>query len=238
MKKIIKPEDIGKIPVTRRSLLDWFGKAVVIGLGSGLIKACSSLDDSCESILDDKGISFNPGSENSETFSDFTTYIVDPQDLVKILNEWNLTVDGLVKTPTTQSFNDLLCLKRYNQTADFHCVTGWSVYGVPWNGIRLSTLINIVEPLPGATHVTFHTLNDIYNESIPIADALNSQTMLAFGANGSTIPLGHGFPLRLIIPYKWGYKNAKYVYRIEFTDEPVYGYWERWGYPYEANVTY
>ncbi|MFC1669327.1 molybdopterin-dependent oxidoreductase [Spirochaetota bacterium] len=240
-KKIIKPEDIGKMPVTRRSLLDWFGKAVVIGLGSELIWACNSLGRdkiTCSISETGEGISFVPGENGDEFYCNLKERTVDPQDLVSILSSWNLTVDGLVNSSTVLSFNDILALERYNQVADHHCVEGWSVYDIPWNGIRLSTLFDIVEPLPGATHVTFHTVNNIYNESLPIADAVNSKTMLAFGINESTIPLKHGFPLRLVVPGKWGYKSPKYVYRIELTNEPVNGFWVQRGYPYEGKVTY
>jgi DMSO/TMAO reductase YedYZ molybdopterin-dependent catalytic subunit len=134
------------------------------------------------------------------------------------------------------SFADILQLERVDQITDFHCVEGWSVLDVPWSGVRLSTLLDQARPLQIATHVTFHCFGDVYEESLPVAEALEPKTLLAYGINCSTLPLQHGFPLRLVIPRKWGYKNAKYVHRIELADEPVFGLWEHLGGTYEADV--
>jgi len=60
--------------------------------------------------------------------------------------------------------------------------------------------------------------------------------MLAYGVNCSTVPMKHGFPLRVVVPRMMGYKNAKYVYRIELDNKEVFGYWVKWGYPYDAPV--
>ncbi|MCP4602966.1 MAG: molybdopterin-dependent oxidoreductase [Proteobacteria bacterium] len=84
--------------------------------------------------------------------------------------------------------------------------------------------------------MTFHTQGDLYNESLPIDVVLEPKTLLAYGIGCSTLPLEHGFPLRLIVPRKFGYKSCKYVYRIELTDKPISGYWVARGYPYEGDV--
>ncbi len=226
--------------ITRRSLLDWVGKSVVISLSSQLLTACTTASreaaSDCFKQNDGKGIIFEPGNGIDTSSCNWKENTIDPQDLVSILNSWSLRVDGLVNNPVTYSFNDLLNLTRYNQTADFHCVEGWSVPGVPWNGFHLNTLIDIVDPLPGSSHITFYAIGDHYKESIPIETARDTKTMMAFGINDSTIPLKHGFPLRLVIPDKYGYKSAKYIYRIEFTDEPVTGFWESYGYSYDADI--
>jgi DMSO/TMAO reductase YedYZ molybdopterin-dependent catalytic subunit len=84
--------------------------------------------------------------------------------------------------------------------------------------------------------VTLYSAGDIYLESIPMEVAAEPKTMLAYGIDGSTIPLAHGFPLRLVVPRMLAYKNAKYIYRIEFTDKPLDGYWVKRGYSYEGKV--
>ena len=127
-------------------------------------------------------------------------------------------------------------MRRTDMVADFHCVEGWSVYDIPWNGIHLSQLTEIAKPLAQATHVTFHCVGDVYSESLPLEVALEPNTLLAYGIQDASLPLGKGFPLRLVVPRKLAYKSAKYVYRIEFDNQPRNGYWETFGYPYEADV--
>lgn len=232
-------------PITRRSLLDWLGKFVVIGLCSDLLLSCTKGED-------DKIVSDNANNPSGNELSDdpainlpideiplnrlWTENTVDQQDLINLLNNWKLVVNGLVKNPIEITFAEMLNLTRKDQVSDFHCVTGWTINDIPWNGFHLSTLFKLVEPSANASHIAFHSYNNIYNESITKEDALNQETMMAYGINGSTIPLPHGFPLRLVVPYKWGYKNAKYVYGIEFTDSAVQGYWEMEGYSYDGNV--
>ena len=134
------------------------------------------------------------------------------------------------------SFAELVSLPRQDQITDFHCVEGWSVHDVPWNGIHLSEIVSRVRPHSTATHITFHTIGGRYNESLPLTVALEERTLLAYGIAGATIPLKHGFPLRIVIPRLLGYKNAKYVHRLEFTDEPIEGFWVAAGYPYDGEV--
>jgi DMSO/TMAO reductase YedYZ molybdopterin-dependent catalytic subunit len=115
-------------------------------------------------------------------------------------------------------------------------VEGWSVYDVPWNGVRLSEIVDRVKPLPAAAYVNFRTVTDKYNESLPLAVAKEPKTVVAYGVGGATLPLEHGFPLRLVVPRLLGYKNAKYVYRIEFDKTPLRGFWIEAGYPYAGEV--
>ena len=161
---------------------------------------------------------------------------VDRQDLQEILQSWQLSVDGMVESPRVYTFADLVELPQSDFLVDFHCVEGWSIYDVPWNGVHLSKIFEQVQPTGSATHVTFHTVGGKYNESLPLDVALESKTLLAYGIGGSTLPLKHGFPLRIVIPRLYGYKSAKYVERIELTDRPFGGYWVAYGYPYEGEV--
>lgn len=182
---------------------------------------------------------FVPVDDNAELFQPWQGWnvrTVDSQDLGWILNNWELTVDGLVTNPVTLSFAQLLGLPRRDQVTDFHCVEGWSVYDVPWNGVHLSEVLALVGPDLAATHVTFHTVGDQYNESLPLDIALEPRTLLGYGINCHTMPLNHGFPLRVVIPRLLGYKNAKYVYRIELTNEPIDGFWVNLGYSYDGEV--
>jgi len=107
---------------------------------------------------------------------------------------------------------------------------------VPWNGFHFDNLIDLVRPTVNATHINLHCFSDIYTESLPISIAREPRTMFAYGIEGSTIPLTHGFPLRLVVPRMYGYKNAKWVKEIIFTNAPLTGYWEQRGYTTDAYV--
>ncbi len=234
--------------VSRRELLEWLGSTTVLALGADLVAGCSALEDelsidempvypgsgqSCPPAFD---FPFQP-DEGVDPQSDvLAERTVDPQYLQWILNNWRLQVDGLVTQPADLSFADLLALGRQDQITDFHCVEGWSVLDVPWNGIHFDKLFELVEPLASATHVSIHTIGERYNESIPLEVAREPKTLLAFGIDCATLPLRHGFPLRLIVPRKYGYKSAKYVVRIELDDKAIGGYWEQRGYPYDGDV--
>jgi DMSO/TMAO reductase YedYZ molybdopterin-dependent catalytic subunit len=182
------------------------------------------------------GFGFEPGDRNHSVYNNWGERTVDKQDLQDILANWRLEVDGMVEEPRIYTFADLVSMERTDLDVDFHCVEGWSVYDVPWNGVHLSKILEQVRPTSSATHVTFHTIGGKYNESLPLDVALEPRTVLAYGIAGSTLPLKHGFPLRIVIPRLLAYKSAKYVERIELTDEAVYGFWVAAGYPYDAEV--
>jgi DMSO/TMAO reductase YedYZ molybdopterin-dependent catalytic subunit len=161
---------------------------------------------------------------------------VDPQSSADILASWTLTVDGMVGNPLVLSFADILALDRQDQVTDFHCVEGWSVLDVPWNGVLLAHVLDLAGTDAAATYVTFHCVGDAYSESLPVSVTREPRTLLGYGVDGSTLPLAHGFPLRLVVPRLLGYKNAKYLSRIEVTDQAVVGYWESYGYSYDGEV--
>ena len=253
-----KPPAISDKTISRRSLLEWLGGATVLALGSPLIgSACTQTPRSVADMggpgldarggpgLDGRGghdgareagtLPFQPGASGAP-FPDGSERTVDPQDLSAILASWRLTVDGLCAAPRPLSFQELVALPRQSQITDFHCVEGWSVYDVPWDGVHLSRLFELVSPRAEATYVVFHAVGDKYVESLPIAEALEPRTLLGYGISGSTLPLSHGFPARVVVPRLLGYKNAKYIARVELTDHEVDGYWVTAGYPYAGDV--
>jgi DMSO/TMAO reductase YedYZ molybdopterin-dependent catalytic subunit len=119
---------------------------------------------------------------------------------------------------------------------DFHCVEGWSVDDVPWNGVSLARMLDLAGADPSATYLSFYSVGGEYSESLPISVAREPRTLLGYGVGGSTLPLAHGFPVRLVVPRLYGYKNAKYLSRIEITDHAITGYWEQYGYSYGGEV--
>ncbi len=258
------PAVVSPITHTRRTVLEWLSGGVTLSLlPPALGVACTNdknrsydccpskqtsetggtdsgggggTDSQAPAEACEGGIEFQPGNDGGEVYEDWPVRTVDHQDPNAILKDWKLTVDGMVDNPASYSFEELLALARHDQTSDFHCVEGWSVYDVPWNGLHISELLERAGLQKGVTHITFHTVDGIYNESLPLDVALEPETMLAYGVCDATLPLDHGFPLRLVVPRLLAYKNPKYVQRIEFTDHAVEGYWVQRGYSYEGEV--
>ncbi len=151
--------------------------------------------------------------------------------------DWVLAVDGLVESPLRLERGAWLALPRTQETRDFHCVEGWSVDRVGWEGVRVSDLLAQAKPQAAARFVTFHAYGGTYSDSLPLAEANAPETLLADALDGAALPGAHGGPLRLVIPSQLGYKNVKWVVRLELTATRAQGYWERNGdYPAEAPV--
>jgi len=273
-----KPKTPSTVTVSRRSVIDWLGKASVLALGAEALAACGVVanasdggaigdgeagplpfpdasgdassfdggivDSSMDSALVDSGgegglggeFPFEPGPGQHPVFDSWGERTVDRQDLASILASWRFRIDGMVAEPVEMGFAELVGQRRLDLLMDFHCVEGWSVHDVPWNGVHIATLHDLVDVATEATHITFHTVGGRYNESLPLDIALEPHTLLAYGVGGNTIPLSHGFPLRLVVPRLLAYKSAKYVERIELTDHPVNGFWVAAGYDYTGEV--
>jgi sulfoxide reductase catalytic subunit YedY len=148
---------------------------------------------------------------------------------------WTVTVDGLVKTKKTVGIDDLLSFKPIEERVYRHrCVEAWSMV-IPWAGYSLSELINWAEPLPKAKYVQFLTLEDHnvmpglseinldwpYSEGLRMDEAMHPLTLLTFGLYGEVLPNQDGAPVRIVVPWKYGFKSAKSIVKIHFTaDQP------------------
>ena len=149
---------------------------------------------------------------------------------------YRLVVDGLVRSPLTLTYDELLSLPSTSHTCDFRCVEGWGVDDVPWEGVQMQTIISMAQPLDEARYVTFRSLGDTYYESLPLEQAELPIVLLAYRMYGRPLAPEHGSPLRVVFPRMFGYKGAKWLNRIEFRDELDSGYWEQFGYPDDAWV--
>lgn len=243
------PPFVSPVTTERRTVLRWLGGSAVLALGGDVLAACVGENRAQPGARDAStgeagprteappaAFPFQPSPNDGDIYVHWYENTVDPQNLTAILAGWRLAVDGMVKNPLTLGFADLIGLERQDQITDFHCVEGWSVEDVPWNGIALARLLDLAAPEASASHLTFHSIGGQYAESLPIGLAREPRTLLGYGVGGSTLPLEHGFPLRLVVPRLLGYKNAKYLERIEVTDHAVTGYWESYGYSYEGEV--
>jgi DMSO/TMAO reductase YedYZ molybdopterin-dependent catalytic subunit len=149
---------------------------------------------------------------------------------------YRLVVDGLVERPVALDWDQVAALPGEAQTSTFHCVTGWTVDGVRWEGIRSKTLMDLVRPRDSAGYVTFQSLEGPYVDQLTLAQFMLPDVMVARQMDGAPISRAHGAPLRLVIPDMYGYKGVKWLSSITFTDRPAPGYWEVRGYDVDAWV--
>jgi len=147
---------------------------------------------------------------------------------------FRLTIRGLVDTPATLSLADLKAMPRADQVSDFHCVTGWSVNGVRWGGVRIGDLLDHVGARKSAQGLRFVSAELPYDDSLTVEQALLPDVMLAYEMDGAPISRPHGAPLRLVMPKMYGYKSVKWVQHIEVQAAPQPGFWEQHG--YDANA--
>lgn len=159
--------------------------------------------------------------------------------------DWRLVVDGLVANPMSLSLAQIHALPRRTQITRHDCVEGWSAIG-QWTGLPLGMLLKQANLRRDARYIVFHCADTFgghpYYESIDLIDAFHPQTILAWGMNGQTLSVGHGAPLRLRVERQLGYKQAKYVMRIEAVESLIHlgmgkgGYWEDQGYEWYAGA--
>ena len=159
---------------------------------------------------------------------------------------WRLAIDGMVRRPQSVSLLQIRAMPARTQITRHDCVEGWSAIG-KWTGVPLKLLLDAAGPLPAARYAVFHCADDFggdaYYESIDLIDAYHPQTILAWGMNDELLTVGHGAPLRLRVERQLGYKQAKYVMRVELVDSLVRigagkgGYWEdSAGYQWYAGI--
>jgi DMSO/TMAO reductase YedYZ molybdopterin-dependent catalytic subunit len=151
------------------------------------------------------------------------------------LSKWFLAIDGEVKKPAKLSWSDLQKLPTVESVSDFHCVEGWSVLGLKWEGIHFKQIVNMVEPEETAEFVSFECA-DGYTTSLSLEELLGDSILLAYKLNGELLEEGIGAPLRLVVPDKYAYKSAMWITRIKFTSKKETGYWESRGYSDTADV--
>jgi DMSO/TMAO reductase YedYZ molybdopterin-dependent catalytic subunit len=149
---------------------------------------------------------------------------------------WRLRIGGLVDRPTTMTIGELRALPRFEQTATFHCVTGWSVKDVHWAGVRFDDLLAAAKPQAAAGGLQFTSAEQPYVDSLSRQQAALPDVLLAYELDGKPLSRDHGAPVRVVIPDMYGYKGVKWVERIDLVPEPEPGYWEVRGYDSDAWV--
>ncbi len=144
---------------------------------------------------------------------------------------WRLRVEGLVGRPLGLGYDELLAMPSTEQYVTLQCISnlvGGDLVGTAkWTGVPLARVLERAGGAgQGAVRVVFHAVGG-YSDSLPIAKALDPETVVAYGMNGRSLPRAHGFPARIVAPGIYGMKNVKWLERIEVVDYDYEGYWQR-----------
>jgi DMSO/TMAO reductase YedYZ molybdopterin-dependent catalytic subunit len=132
--------------------------------------------------------------------------------------DWQLEIDGMVARPASLSLAELRELPARSQITMLTCEEGWS-FIAEWTGARLADLLERAGALPQARYVVYHSMEAGWWDSVDMADALHPQTLVTYGMNGGSLPVGHGGPVRLRAPRHLGYKSVKWITRLTVTDD-------------------
>jgi DMSO/TMAO reductase YedYZ molybdopterin-dependent catalytic subunit len=183
----------------------------------------------------------------------------DTDDYMRIrdanFTNWALKIDGLVARPLSLTLDDIRKLPARTQITRHDCVEGWSAIG-KWSGPQLGGLLKAAGPLPNARFAVFHCADNLgnepnkggdqsagrYYESVDMIDAFHPQSILAHSLNDAPLTVPHGAPLRLRVERQLGYKQAKYLMRIELVDSFARfsrgkgGFWPDRGYEWYAGI--
>ena len=171
------------------------------------------------------------------TYNNFYEFGTDKEDPAKNAgafrtNPWSVRVEGLVKKPAVYQLEDFIKpYKLEDRVYRMRCVEAWSMV-IPWRGIPLRDIVNRLEPLPSAKFVEFTTLNDPqqmpgqrrsvlpwpYVEGLRLDEATHPLALIVVGLYGKTLPNQNGAPMRLVVPWKYGFKGGKSIVKIRFTD--------------------
>ena len=167
---------------------------------------------------------------------------IDPSaPLYPVKRPWDVRIDGMVEKPVTVAIDELLKKMPLEERLYRHrCVEAWSM-AVPWSGFPFKALVDFARPLGSAKYVVMETFQDPgvakgqkqgwypwpYREGLTIAEATNELAFLATGLYGKPMPKQNGAPLRLAVPWKYGFKSIKSIVRFSFTDKRPVTFWEK-----------
>lgn len=239
-----KPSDARESEVTpahlwlsRRSLLGAGAAALALGGAAGAALAGFEAPTT-RRPADAEADPVTP-KESATTYNNFYEFGTgkgDPARNAGLLQTrpWEIVVEGEVARPRTFGIEELLAFPLEERIYRLRCVEAWSMV-IPWTGLPLAALLSRVEPTGAAKYVAFETLYDPkqmpgqrrpvvdwpYVEGLRLDEAMNPLTLLAVGMYGDTMPNQNGAPVRLVVPWKYGFKSIKSIVRIRLTrDEP------------------
>jgi DMSO/TMAO reductase YedYZ molybdopterin-dependent catalytic subunit len=194
-----------------------------------MLRTMSDFNDKVQALLFDPNKLAREYSESAITqpfpfnayYSEDKAPIIDPAD-------FHLDITGLAENNKPWTLDQLYALPRFTQITRHICIEGWSAIG-KWTGVRFSEFLARIGADTSAKYVTFRC-DDNYVTSIDMPTALHPQTQLTFWFDGEVLPRKYGFPMKLRIPTKLGFKNPKHIGEIEIGNDFNGGYWETYGY--------
>lgn len=228
--------------MNRRQLLVGAG-AGALGLGGFASMASAKID----AIKTDYGQGLTPNELSDITsynnFYEFGTAKTDPAANAAAMttDPWTVKVDGMVDKPGSYSFADLISgMQMEERIYRFRCVEAWSMV-VPWVGFELADLLKKVGVQDGAKYVAFETLvrpeqmpgqrrqilDWPYREGLRLDEAMHPLSLMATGLYGDPLPNQNGAPLRLVVPWKYGFKSIKSIVRISLVDKEPFATWNQ-----------
>ena len=219
------------------------GQAMAQALRPGKLAALASARSAVAGASTMEKLSDYKDASSYNNFYEFGTDKSDPARNAHSLktSPWTVEVEGLVKKPAKYALEDLLKLSAQEERIyRLRCVEGWSMV-IPWVGYSLAELVRKVEPLSGAKFVEFVTLADPntmpfvgsrvldwpYVEGLRMDEAMHPLTLLSFGMYGEVLPNQSGAPVRLVVPWKYGFKSGKSLVKIRFTDKQPVTAWNQ-----------
>ena len=150
------------------------------------------------------------------------------------LDRWDFKVWGEVDEPLTLSWQELSSLPTVEVTQDIHCVTRWSRFDTTFRGVPWATIKERIGQRPSARYAIAHAEQG-FTANVPISFVEAEGALLVTHADGKSLTLEHGWPLRLVIPGKYFWKSAKWLRGIELSASDKPGFWERYGYHNDAD---
>ncbi len=213
------------------------------GARPGKLAALSAQASKVPGALSMDKVTLYKDASSYNNFYEFGTDKSDPVANAHTLktNPWSVEIEGMVKKPGKFALEDLLKLSPMEERIyRLRCVEGWSMV-IPWVGYSLAELIRKVEPLGSAKYVEFVSLADPktmpfvgsrildwpYAEGLRLDEAMHPLTLLTFGMYGEVLPNQSGAPVRLVVPWKYGFKSAKSIVKIRFTDKQPGTAWNK-----------
>jgi sulfoxide reductase catalytic subunit YedY len=218
-------------------------RQVMAGLGAAGVAAALPMSARAEQKIDglvttpyvvsDRATTPEAKAKNYNNFYEFGEDKSDPAKNAYKLKTypWNVSVEGLVGKPRTFQFGELYHLQpMQSRVYRFRCVEAWSMV-IPWDGFPLAELIKAVQPSPKAKFVQFISdenskemvlpggIDWPYTEGLRMDEAMNPLTLLTFGSYGQTLANQQGAPVRVIVPWKYGFKSAKSIVKIKFVEK-------------------
>lgn len=237
----------------RRALLQAAAGGVLAGLATAPVRAAGERPGKLAPLAGEPSkVAGAMSMERPTSYADATSYNnyyefgLDKDDPARHAHTlkprpWSVRVEGLVQQPQTLELDSLLKLAPMEERIyRLRCVEGWSMV-IPWVGYSLAELLRKVQPLGSAKYVEFVTLADKsqmpglnsrvldwpYTEGLRLDEAMHPLTLLAFGMYGEVLPNQNGAPLRLVVPWKYGFKSAKSIVAIRLTDKEPGTAWNK-----------